>query len=357
MASMLTEALRGTGRDLLDIDMAGPRARFAAMASMSATLAVVAALALHLDNVWWAGISGFVSCQASRPASIRKGALRIAGTMVGATLGFAGVALATDDHALSLLVISGAAFAGILGSLVSPYGYAWLFAGITPVMVIMPSLADPSVALDMAVYRTLEVVVGTVAALVVVHLLARDEGAPPAPAAPGFGDLLGAQWPEVLHAARTAFAVSLLPLVWAWFDLPGLTQMAVSAAVVMAVPVLGTPAETRRAVLRRAVQRLLGCALGGAVGLLVLAASVTALLPWLLILAAGVYVGAWLEASERGIGYVGIQAAVVFILTLAQGFGPPDSILPGIDRFVGITSGLSILLLASLLIWPVEQRG
>jgi hypothetical protein len=80
-----------------------------------------------------------------------------------------------------------------------------------------------------------------------------------------------------------------------------------------------------------------------------LALSATTFLPWLLMLTAGIWIAAHVQGSQRGIGYVGTQGAVVFISTLVQGSGPPTSILQGIDRFVGITGGLLILLIVSLL--------
>jgi hypothetical protein len=52
-------------------------------------------------------------------------------------------------------------------------------------------------------------------------------------------------------------------------------------------------------------------------------------------LSAGIWITAHVQASERGVGYVGTQGAVVFISTLVQGAGPPTSIPPGIERFAG----------------------
>jgi hypothetical protein len=42
----------------------------------------------------------------------------------------------------------------------------------------------------------------------------------------------------------------------------------------------------------------------------------------------------------------------VFISTLVQDWGPPISILQGIERFAGITGGLLILMVVSLLTAP-----
>jgi uncharacterized membrane protein YccC len=70
------------------------------------------------------------------------------------------------------------------------------------------------------------------------------------------------------HALRTGLAVMLVPLVWDWFDLPGLDQMAISVAAVMAVPGLAAKPEQAEAWVRqRARHRIAGCALGGVAGL------------------------------------------------------------------------------------------
>ena len=51
----------------------------------------------------------------------------------------------------------------------------------------------------------------------------------------------------------------------------------------------------------------------------------------------------------------GIAALVV--ITMAQGSGPSASLLPGIDRFAGITGGLLILMVVSMMLWPgVDER-
>jgi uncharacterized membrane protein YccC len=139
-------------------------------------------------------------------------------------------------------------------------------------------------------------------------------------------------------------------LVWNWLDLPSLSQAAVTAATVMAVPALSADdAANQQRITERALHRLLGCLLGGIAGLACVTLSLDGVLPWLLLLTAGVWLAAHVQASARGIGYVGTQGAVVFICTLVQ---PPQSILPGISRFAGITGGLLILLAVSALTAP-----
>jgi uncharacterized membrane protein YccC len=349
----MRETISSLWDELKELPEPGQRARTCLMATLSVILGVAAALVLHLEDAWWAAISAFMSTQATRPASLRRGMMRIAGTAAGAGLGIlVAPVIAHDQVTLSLLVLL-FTMAGTLGSVVSPYGYAWLFMGVTANLVLMSSLTAPLSAFRFGVYRTMEVTVGVASALVVAVMLAPDDPARTAPEAPGWSDLLGKNWYAVQHAWRTGIAVMLLPLIWSWFDLPELSQMAISAVVVMAVPGLSADSdETARKVIERAMHRLLGCFVGGIVALALLWLSITELLPWLAALGAGIWVCCHVQASARGVGYVGTQAAVVFIVTLVQGWGPANSILPGIDRFAGMAGGLMILLAVTVVIWP-----
>jgi hypothetical protein len=63
-----------------------------------------------------------------------------------------------------------------------------------------------------------------------------------------------------------------------------------------------------------------------------------------------------IQMGRHGIPYVGTQFAFVFVVTMVQGLAPPDSIMPGVDRFAGITGGLGILMIVSLLLWPSDQE-
>ena len=100
---------------------------------------------------------------------------------------------------------------------------------------------------------------------------------------------------------------------------------------------------------------MMGCALGGAAALMLLAVPITHFAPWIVTLAAGVWVGTHIQASMRGVGYVGTQATLVYILILVQGWGPPASIMPGLDRFIAVACGLGTLLLVSLLWWLLQS--
>ena len=57
-----------------------------------------------------------------------------------------------------------------------------------------------------------------------------------------------------------------------------------------------------------------------------------------------------------GVSTGATQATFAFIVTLIQGAAPPDSIMPGVERFVGIVGGLAILMVVSLVLWPTDEE-
>ena len=165
-------------------------------------------------------------------------------------------------------------------------------------------------------------------------------------------------WPKVLHALRCGLTVMLLPWVWGWLYLPSLPQMSVTVAIIMAAPAFSDdPLVSGRRVLMQSLQRVLGCFLGGVVGLALVAFSITELLPWLAMLAIGIWVCGYVHTSKQGVGYVGTQAALAPIMTLVQGWMPPGSILPGLERFGGMMAGLAILMIVSFLFWPAAPES
>ncbi|MBS0560725.1 MAG: FUSC family protein [Proteobacteria bacterium] len=348
------------GREIIEIDPAGRRARLAMRVALSVVAAVTLAQMLRLNDVWWAGISGFLASQATRPDSLQRSLLRVIGTLVGAALGCAAMALFAYDRGALLLVLLVCGTVGVTGMSVANHGYAWLLGGLTANMIVMMSMNDPALTPFVAFDRIAGVTVGCVAAVTMALTLApRADDLPPAPPTPGWRDLLGAQWPAVEHGLRAGLTVMAMPLVWDLLGLPTLSQMAITAIAVMGVPVTGQAADAvGAAVLARGVQRIIGCLTGGLFGLLLLSMPVFADYPvWLVALFGGVWLAAWLQTSTRGTAYAAVQAAMVFIMTVVQGDGPAQSIMPGIERFVGILGGLMVLLVIGLMLWPVHRAA
>jgi uncharacterized membrane protein YccC len=203
----------------------------------------------------------------------------------------------------------------------------------------------------------LEVAIGSASTAVITYAFA-PQGRAVAAAPLGWRHLFGRDWPIFLHGVRGAVAAVIVLIAWVMLELPSAEQMAITIAAVMASPLAAQGGmASRRAIAERSFHRVLGCFFGGTIALVCLAFSVTDFLPWLAILFGGIWICMYVQTSARGVSYVGTQAAIVFIMTLVQGYGPPDSILPGIDRFIGISGGLGILLVVSLIFWPRQNES
>jgi uncharacterized membrane protein YccC len=349
-AAPLHEAVAALRREIAEIEISGSRGGHCARTTLAVALAVIIALLLRVDAPWWAAISAFVSIQITAPSSIERGALRVIGTAIGAAIALLlSPWLIEDQVAVSLVLFLASAIA-VLGLQVSSHGYAFVLGGVTLDMVVLATLGDPTSALSVACNRTAEVTIGTVMAVLVALLLSPPAEKATRRDAPGWSDLLGAQWPSVQHALRAGLGVMLVPWVWNFLEFPNLSQTAITVAAVMAVQATTEDeVANRQRVVTRATHRILGCLIGGLAGLGVLSLSLESFVPWLLMLCAGVWIGAHVQSSTRGIGYVGTQGAVVFMMTLVQDFGPPTSIAAGVERFAGITGGLLIVLAVSVL--------
>jgi uncharacterized membrane protein YccC len=335
------------------LTLSGPRAALAVATALAVGCAVILALAFRLQAPYWAGISGFICMQASQPQSVRKALHRIWGTALGAAVALLVFPWIAYDHAATMLVLFVAGTLAILGSLLSRFSYAWLLGGITTVMVILGALNDPALTLRFAFYRSAEITLGSVTALAVAFMLLPRSGQAVAPT-PGWGSLFGDNRHALPHAMRTGAIVALVPLVWRVFELPDLSQMAISIGAIMAVPELtGDPGRDQQAIAERAAQRMFGCVIGAGAGLVVLTLPWLAVLPlWLLCLMLAAAVGSELQTGPHAVPTVGTQAVVAFILTVVQGWGPPLSLLPAIDRAAGMLGALVLLFGANILFGP-----
>lgn len=357
IGGMVGQTMTAWWQELGELGEDPVRTRQGAVAACSVMLATTLALLLHLESPWWAAISGFMSLMSTGAGSLRRGLLRMVGTIAGAVLAFVMARWLPYDHFALLLFLAGTTMLGVIAMQVSPHGLAWLFLSITSSLVLLMSLDDPQQAYRVACYRTLEVAVGVASAIIVANLL-EDWHADPPPVAPGWHHLLEGQWPAVLHGARAAISVVVVLISWLMLDLPQVTGMAITVAVVMSAPVPpgAGSLDTRHGVALRAIHRFVGCLLGGVAALVCLSLDVTAFPLWLGMIGAMVWVGMHVQAGKRGVSYVGTQAAFVLIVTMIQGSAPPTSIIPAIDRFIGISGGLAILLVVSLLVWPTEAE-
>jgi uncharacterized membrane protein YccC len=334
----------------------GPRARLAVAATLAVGTAVFLALALRLQAPYWAGISAFICIQASQPKSLRKALHRIWGTLLGAAAALLMFPWIAYDHAATMLLLFVAGTLAILGSLVSRSPYAWLLGGITVIMVVLGALQAPELTLSFAITRSAEITLGSLDALAVAFVLLPHAGQAAAPA-PGWASLLGRNWYMLAHAMRTGFIVALVPLIWRIFELPDLSQMAISIGAIMAVPELtGDAQHDQSAIAERAAQRVLGCLVGAAAGLAMLSLPIAAIFPvWLLLLMIAAALGSQLQTGPYAMPAIATQAMVAIILTVVQGWGPALTLLPAIDRAAGMVGAVCLLFTVNLIFVP--RRG
>ncbi len=354
LVRMVDDTLVGYWRELLELGEDPVRNKQGIVAACSVMLATTLALLLQVESPWWAAISGFMSLMSTGSGSLRRGLLRLAGTIAGALLGFIMARWLPYDHFAFYLFLAAITMTGVVAMQVSPHGLAFLFMTITASMVLLMSINDPLQAAEIAYYRVFEVGVGVTSAIIVARLM-QDWHAEPPPTAPGWRHLLGEQWPAVLHGIRSAIAVCSVLWIWILIDLPQVAEMAITVAVVMSAPGTGGM-DTRHAVAVKSLHRFMGCLIGGIFALICLAIQVESFPWWLAMVGASVWVGMQVQMGRHGVSYAGTQAAFVFVVTMVQGPAPPTSIMPGVDRFIGITGGLGILLVVSLLLWPSEQE-
>jgi uncharacterized membrane protein YccC len=363
---MLREIPAALGKELRSLEPGGPRGTEALAAALSVAVAVLAALVLHSDQPWWAAISAWMVTRSSLAVALSRGVMRIVGSAVGAVIGVIIIGFFVYQPLPFCLCLFTMAWVGLYGFATSRHGYAWLVSAITGNLVMLMALDQPQTAFTIAVNRVADVAIGTAAALLVTFLLPALADVPGSPAANAptapplffwsrrhareFERWLRQTWPLILHACRGGFTVMLLPLLLNWLAPLGSSTMAITAVAVMAIPTTAILEPDGRTVVQRAAHRVVGCLLGALLGLFCLHWVGSDFAAWLLLLMAGIWLCSQIQSGNAGIGYVGTQAGLAFLLSMVQGQGPPLSPTPGIDRFAGITAGLSVLLVITMVI-------
>jgi multidrug resistance protein MdtO len=154
---------------------------------------------------------------------------------------------------------------------------------------------------------------------------------------------------DVKFALKCALAVEICFIAILGLDWPGLLTSAVTC-VIVAQSTLGASAS-------KALLRLAGAAVGGLLGLIIIAAVMpnTQGLASLLVPLAGCYwIAAWITAGSSRISYAGIQVGMALGICAVDVFGPTTDLVPPRDRVLGILLGIAVMGLVYGLIWPVR---
>jgi uncharacterized membrane protein YccC len=363
---VLREIPGALATELRSLDWRGSRGLEAAEAAASVTLAVLAALALHSDEPWWAGVSAFMVTRASLAVALSRGIMRVAGSVVGATVGMIVLRLFVYQPVPFCLCLFVVACVGFFGFAISRFSYAWLIGAVTANLVMLMAFTQPQGAFTIAVDRVADVVIGTAASLLVCGLMPAPSDAGAAPAtgqlsppplafwrrrwAAELQPWLNGKWRLVMHACRGALTVMLLPTLATWLAPVSPVTIGLTAVMVMSVPTTAILEADTRMIVQRSAHRVIGCLLGALLGLACLAVAGSDFMLWTLLLVTGVWLCSQIQTGTMGVSYVGTQALFAFVMSLVQSQGPPLSIGPGFERLVGVMAGLAILFVITLIL-------
>jgi uncharacterized membrane protein YccC len=167
-------ALPGGSRSLQAMRVLMPKVLFGLRLWIAVCLALYIAFWLELDNAYWAGTSAAIVCQPSVGASLRRGAARMVGTVIGAAAIVVLTACFAQDRAAFLLGIAiwGSICAFMANVLKDSASYGAALAGFTAVIVAGDELGATGGAngdaFMLAVTRASEICIGIVSATVVL---------------------------------------------------------------------------------------------------------------------------------------------------------------------------------------------
>ncbi len=322
----------------------------------SVLLAILFAHLLHASNVSWAAFSGYMVMRGHAAETVMRGLLRIVGTVTGGLLALVVTPWLLPSWPAQAIALASVGTASLYGAIAAKRAYAWLFFGLTFVMVVLDKVEHPANPLAGFVEtRVLEVVAGTVACMVVslastVTLRRRWPAARAKPAPGGWHPL------ALRHAAQGAAALVILSALSTRWELPALAQSAITVMAVMLVPVTSLGASGFGLVNRRILYRFIGCAAGAALA----AGFVLVAQGWapILILGTiiGVTIGRHIENSGRPVAYVGTQFVLAILIILVPDSYAHTQLGPAWERLAGIFIGMAVLE-PVLLLWHFASPG
>ncbi|GHC09137.1 FUSC family protein [Cerasicoccus arenae] len=145
------------------------------LTSFKTALAVVIALGIAMKLNWqrpyWTGITVFITFLPYVGAAFEKSVLRVLGTVIAGLTAYAFTDWFEQDQVMmSIALFLFLVFAGY-GAIGKTYPYFFLIGGITICIIMGQTVVNPGEIWDLVLYRTLEIALGVVVALIVNNLL------------------------------------------------------------------------------------------------------------------------------------------------------------------------------------------
>jgi len=358
----LAKLIVGIARDRLWDPHFGPRMVDDLEAAVSVLIAIACAHALQEKNIGWAAFSAYMVMRSHAATTLRRGLLRIVGTVAGATAACIVPSQILSSPAWLALALALVGTTTLYLAVTERYGYAWLFIGLTFCMLMTDELQNPSANLYLfAESRIAEVATGTFCAILVSAITTmivrrRLSGDFLQPSEQTTANHLRRwQTPALLHALKGGVALAIIPLVWPVIKIPSPVQASITILAVLMIPVASL-ASKGNPVTTKLLHRFVGCIAGGilaAVGLFACHQSPVAMA---FLVAIGVILGRHIENSGTRLVYIGTQFTLAFLVVLVPDTYQSVNVGVGIDRFLGILCGMG-LLYPILLIAHFMHRG
>jgi uncharacterized membrane protein YccC len=349
--------------ELRSLPVPGVRMIDEAECVFSVLLAIVFSHAIGAENVGWAAFSGYMVMRSHVAESFTRGILRVTGTVIGA-----GAALLLAPFVLpypvafSLALLVGGGIT-LYFAIVGRRAYAWLFTGLTFMMVLIEGLAHvEEPILRFASTRILEVLAGTVACVLVSAISTwtiRRKLPNPDRALRAMPAGQPRQWHAAVarHAFVGGVALALIPWAWLWLGIESLSQSSVTIFVVMLVPAASLAEGMLSPVSSRLMHRLIGTVAGGLLASAILLLSHHSPVAMTIGLCAGVVIGRHIENGPAIMSYAGLQFTLAFLVVLVPDNYASAALAPGLDRLFGILFGMVLLEPVVLLAHALWERG
>jgi multidrug resistance protein MdtO len=161
----------------------------------------------------------------------------------------------------------------------------------------------------------------------------------------------------LIFSLRAGLAATLAYIIYQGLHWPGLST-SVWTTILIAQSTLGASVQ-------KAILRLGGAILGGAIGIATivwLMPNMDTLTPLLIVVAVCATISLWIATGSVRISYFGIQMGIAFVLCALNDLGPTTDLVPARDRVLGvllgiIVSGLVFLLTGTAFAGTLMQRS
>ncbi|KTC68158.1 p-hydroxybenzoic acid efflux pump subunit AaeB [Legionella birminghamensis] len=151
----------------------------------------------------------------------------------------------------------------------------------------------------------------------------------------------------ILHAIKAGLSATLALVFWLISNWPGGLNGIISSIVI----------SVRKSLFEMksvSLHRILGCLLGGGLALGSLAYFAFNLYDFMLLILIGVWAFSYFSFKRPADAYIGLQANLALVITVAQEGGAPTSLTPPLERLGGIFIGIAASFLVANVLWRTD---